>query len=242
MMSKVIPAAGVILLHQSKVNSAFRVLLLKRHPELKVHGGHWVFPGGKFDAEDYCDLDFSPSTIDIRNPPELSLDTYLQVAQQAAVRELQEEAGIVLDKQSLVYHSRWLTPAALKKRFDTCFFISQTTETNVLVDGSEIIDYQWLTASEYLALHKEGKIAMPPATFVTLVHLSRFNDAKTAIESLSQSPASYRPKLVSTSQGLCSLYEEDVGYENEDYLAEGKRHRLNMIAGGFEYICDQGSI
>lgn len=238
MMSKVIPAAGVILLHQREVDTEFRVLLLKRHPELRVHGGHWVFPGGKFDAEDYRDLDLSPSAIDIRNPPELSLDAYLRVARQAALRELQEEAGIIPDKQSLIYHSRWLTPAALKKRFDTCFFIAETTETNVIVDGSEIIDYQWLTPSENLALHEQGKIAMPPATYVTLVHLSRFTDAKTAIESLSQRPASYRPKLISTSQGMCSLYEEDAGYENEDYLAEGKRHRLNMIAGGFEYICD----
>lgn len=238
MINKVIPAAGVILLSQDKANNNFKVLLLKRHPAIKVHGGHWVFPGGKFDAEDYRAVELQPYAIDIKHPPELLQDDYLLVAQQAALRELQEEAGVILDKQALVYHSRWLTPAALKKRFDTCFFIAEITETDVTVDGREIIEYQWRTVSEHLALHKEGKIAMPPATFVTLVHLSRFSDASAAIASLTKRPASYRPKLISTNQGLCSLYEEDDGYENEDYLAEGKRHRLNMIAGGFEYICD----
>jgi len=237
-MRNVIPAAGVILLRQPKPEAAFDVLLLKRNPELKVHGGHWVFPGGKFDAEDYRALKLSPSAIDIRHPPVLSQDDYLQVAQQAALRETQEETGIILEQQSLAYHSRWLTPKALSKRFDTCFFIAETTGQDVIVDGSEIVDYQWITATASLALHQERKITMPPATFVTLSRLSEFIHAKTAIEVLSKNVAHYRPKLITIDKGLCSLYEDDAGYEHEDYLAEGKRHRLNMLAGGFEYICD----
>jgi len=27
-------------------------------------------------------------------------------------------------------------------------------------------------------------------------------------------------------------------FTDEDYAAKGKRHRLNMVSGGFEYICD----
>jgi 8-oxo-dGTP pyrophosphatase MutT (NUDIX family) len=237
-MSHVIPAAGVILLHKNQYQAAFQVLLLKRNPELKVHGGHWVFPGGKFDAEDYRTLDLCPSEIDIRTPPVLTQNDYLQVAQQAAIRETHEEAGIILEKQSLVYHSRWLTPKALSKRFDTFFFIAETNRQHVMVDGSEIVEYQWITPTESLALHKAGKIAMPPATFVTLSRLSEFTQTATAIEVLGKNVRHYRPKLITIDTGLCSLYEEDTGYEHEDYLAEGKRHRLNMIAGGFDYICD----
>ena len=237
-MTNIIPAAGVILLNQSTPNQAFRVLLLKRNPELKVHGGHWVFPGGKFDAEDYRGANMHPSAIDIRNPPELALDAYLQVARNAAIREVQEESGIILEKQSLVYHSRWLTPSALSKRFDTCFFIAETASLNVVVDGSEIIDHQWISPSESLVLHREGRISMPPATFVTLSRLSKFTDSTAAIAVLTQHIPHYRPKLITIHNGLCSLYEEDAGYEYEDYLAEGKRHRLNMLSGGFEYICD----
>jgi 8-oxo-dGTP pyrophosphatase MutT (NUDIX family) len=237
-MTNIIPAAGVILLNQGTPNNAFRVLLLRRNPELKVHGGHWVFPGGKFDAEDYCAANVHPSAIDIRNPPELAEDDYMQVARNAAIREVQEESGIILEAQSLVYHSRWLTPSALSKRFDTCFFIAETPGLNVAVDGSEIIDHQWITPSESLALHRAGKIAMPPATFVTLSSLSEYTHAKTAIDALCKNVAHYRPKLITIHNGFCSLYEEDAGYESEDSSAEGKRHRLNMISGGFEYICD----
>ena len=237
-MRNVIPAAGVILLKQSEQNNVFKVLLLKRNPALKVHGGHWVFPGGKFDAEDYHVLKLCPSGIDIRNPPMLDQVDYLQVAQQAALRETQEEAGIILAQQSLAYHSRWLTPKALSKRFDTCFFIAETSGQDVMVDGSEIVDYQWITATASLALHQERKITMPPATFVTLSRLSKFTHAKAAIDALSKNVAHYRPKLIAIDNGLCSLYEEDAGYEHEDYLVEGKRHRLNMISGGFDYFCD----
>lgn len=107
-----------------------------------------------------------------------------------------------------------------------------------MVDGSEIIDHQWITPSESLALHYEGKIAMPPATFVTLSRLSKFTDSTASIAALTQQVSHYRPKLITIHNGLCSLYEEDAGYEREDPLAEGKRHRLNMLFGGFEYICD----
>jgi len=237
-MSNVIPAAGVILLNQSRSDSTFKVLLLKRHPELKVHGGHWVFPGGKIDAEDYAAASLNPSEIDIRTPPALAQTDYLLVARQAALRETQEEAGICLKADQLRLHSRWLTPKVLNKRFDTCFFIAGTSECEVKVDGTEIIDYQWRSPADSLALHQQGKIAMPPATFVSLCHLSKFTEAATAIEQLCKCVPYYRPKLISTSLGLCSLYEEDAGYADEDYAAKGKRHRLNMVSGGFEYICD----
>mgnify|MGYP007022674325 CR=1 FL=1 len=86
--------------------------------------------------------------------------------------------------------------------------------------------------------HQKSEIALPPATYVSIIYLNQFNHAKKAIDSLCRNPVYYQPKLISTDKGLCSLYEEDAGYQNEDYDAKGKHHRLEIRSGSYEYICD----
>ena len=64
-------------------------------------GGAWVFPGGAVHAGE--DADHAA----------------------AAVRELEEEAGIGSPgTPTLVPFSRWITPAEVKIRFDTWFFVA----------------------------------------------------------------------------------------------------------------------
>jgi len=235
-MSNIIAAAGLILLRQNTATKQFEVLLLKRNAKLRVHGGNWVFPGGKVDAQDYQALNHIPSEIDLKNPPALSPSDYLKLMTQTAMRETLEEAGITINAAQPQYFSRWLTPKVLAKRFDTCFFIAQLSNKEVIVDGSEIVDYQWISPAKSLALHAQGKIAMPPATFVSLNCLNQFPKAQSAITELCKDPVHYRPKLISNQKGLCSLYEEDAAYQNENLLMTGKRHRLEMNAGHFNYI------
>jgi 8-oxo-dGTP pyrophosphatase MutT (NUDIX family) len=235
-MSNEIAAAGIILLKQISDEHPLEVLLLKRNSTLKVHGGNWVFPGGKVDAEDYRAINHTPSDIDLRNPPALSSEDYLSLVTQTALRETQEEAGLSLPTDSLQFYSRWLTPKAIKKRFNTCFFIAKAASSKVTVDGSEIVDHQWISPSKGLALHHKGEIKVPPATYVSLLQLSHFEHAQTAIDLLCQKPIYYRPKLISIDGGMCSLYEDDAGYQDEDYFAEGKHHRLEMKPGEFNYI------
>ena len=236
-MSNIIAAAGLILLRQNDSTKQFEVLLLKRNTKLRVHGGNWVFPGGKVDVQDYQVLNHRPSEIDIKNPPPLSPSDYLKLMTQTALRETLEEADITMEGAQLQYFSRWLTPKALVKRFDTCFFIAQlNSHKDVKVDGSEIIDYQWISPEKSLALHEKGEIAVPPATFVSLSSLSQFTKAEGAISALCETPIHYRPKLITSNKGLCSLYEEDAAYQNEDLLIAGKRHRLEMNADHFNYI------
>src|SRR4029077_12055380 len=97
-------AATVILLRGGA--DALEVLLVRRTPEAKFMGGVWVFPGGAVDADD-GDGD--------------SDDAH----RAAAIRELREEANIVLeDPTALVEFSRWIPPAEVKIRFDTHFFLA----------------------------------------------------------------------------------------------------------------------
>ena len=67
------PAATVIVLRGG--SEQLEVLLVKRNPESRFMGGAWVFPGGAVDRRE--------------GRGEQALRT-------AALRELEEEAGIVL--------------------------------------------------------------------------------------------------------------------------------------------------
>src|SRR5436853_1536430 len=97
------PAATVIVLRGG--GDGLEVLLVQRNPQARFMGGAWVFPGGAVDAR------------------EGQGDNALRAA---ALRELQEEAGIELDDEaSLIPFSRWITPEQVKIRFDTWFYLAE---------------------------------------------------------------------------------------------------------------------
>src|ERR1700716_2352182 len=118
------PAATVILLRGGE--HALEVLLVRRNPEARFMGGAWVFPGGAVDRA------------------EGEGDAALRAA---AIREVSEEAGITLeDAAGLVPFSRWITPAQVKIRFDTWFFLAPVPAgASPSVDGSEIVDARWIS-------------------------------------------------------------------------------------------------
>ena len=120
------PAATVIVLRGGA--DALEVLLVKRNPASKFMGGAWVFPGGAVD----------------RNEGEGE-----QPSAPRRSRELGEEAGIELnDPDRLIPFSRWITPAAVKIRFDTWFFLAPLPDgTTPAIDGSEIVDARWYHAA-----------------------------------------------------------------------------------------------
>src|SRR5690349_11065994 len=116
------PAATVIVLRGGA--ERLEVLLVKRNPAARFMGGAWVFPGGAVDRT------------------EGDGDGALRAA---GVRELQEEAGIALaGPDELVPFSRWITPAQVKIRFDTWFYLAPVpAQAEPEVDGQEVVDWRW---------------------------------------------------------------------------------------------------
>src|SRR3954451_10634758 len=150
-------AASVIVLRGG--GEDLYVLLVRRTPKARFMGGVWVFPGGAVDeGED---------------------------EQRAAVRELEEEAGITLDDPSgLIRFSQWITPAEVKIRFDTHFFLAPAPEggPDPVIDDSEIVDWGWFAPGEALESYAKGELELVFPTIKHLEQLSRFASADEVLD------------------------------------------------------------
>jgi len=97
--SESLPAATVILVRQRRAE--FQVYLLKRHAKSGFMAGHYVFPGGILDPEDWKfdvwqdHVDLAGARLISRLGGGLTPDEILAYGV-AAIRELLEEAGIFL--------------------------------------------------------------------------------------------------------------------------------------------------
>jgi len=144
-------AATVILLRGG--DEGLEVLLVQRNPASRFMGGAWVFPGGALDgAED-------PRT--------------------AGVREVLEEASVALtDPSALVEFSRWITPAEVRIRFDTHFFLAPAPDdATPRPDGGETVGAAWHAPADALALYERGELELVFPTIKTLQQLSAFTTA-----------------------------------------------------------------
>jgi len=150
-------SASLILLRDSAAGP--EVLLVRRNPEQRFMGGAWVFPGGATADED----DDERAT---------------------AVRELEEEAGIDLaEDHELVRFSRWITPAAVTIRFDTHFFVAEAPEeSEPTVDGSECVEWRWVSPQAALDQHRDGELMLVFPTIKHLEQLARFGTVSEVLE------------------------------------------------------------
>src|SRR5215212_673692 len=149
-------AATVIVLRGGA--RTLEVLLVKRNPEQRFMGGAWVFPGGAVDAgEDH---------------------------RVAGVREVGEEASVVIeDPESLVEFSRWITPAQVKIRFDTHFYLAPAPDgAEPRPDGAETVDLGWFTPRGALEAYGRDEILLVFPTIKTLEQLAPFESAAGLLE------------------------------------------------------------
>ena len=155
------PAATVILLRGGE--DSLEVLLVQRDPGARFMAGAWVFPGGAVDAQE------GEGAAALRS---------------AAVREVAEEAGITLPSPAaLVPFSRWITPAEVKIRFDTWFYLAHAPAgAEPAVDGAEIVQWRWYEPPAALAAARAGEILLVFPTIKHLEQISAFASADALIE------------------------------------------------------------
>src|SRR5690606_18220179 len=81
-----------------------KVWVMQRHGQMQVAPNRIVFPGGGVDP------------VDLEQPDPLRA---------AAVREVAEEADVMLAPDDLFLWSRWVTPVFERRRYDTYFFVAR---------------------------------------------------------------------------------------------------------------------
>jgi 8-oxo-dGTP pyrophosphatase MutT (NUDIX family) len=171
-------AAGVILLRGG--GERLEVLLLRRSASARFMPDAWVFPGGAVDAAD------GPGGH-----------------RAAAVRELDEEAGIRLPgPDSLVPFSRWITPPELPIRFDTRFFLAAAPAgATPRADGTETVAAAWHTPADALAAAHGGRLLLVFPTRKQLEQLAGFATADAALAwADGREVAPVTPRVVGTGE------------------------------------------
>ena len=177
---KPVPAATVVLVRQSQEEAGLEVLLLQRNSRLVFHGGHWVFPGGRIDEQDYKD-----SAAGLEYPAAL----------QAAVRETREEAGLDIDASQLIHTAHWTTPPKLPRRFCTWFFICPIFEAvTVSVDNDEILDHRWISPKAAIADAEAENWVLPRPTLTTLSDIAEHQNLRELVAAVTVSNIRIFPK------------------------------------------------
>ena len=217
-------ASTVMILRQAQ--SGMEVLLLCRNAQLAFAGGAWVFPGGAVDQADAegGDAESGDEAFSARI---------------AAVRECQEECGLTLQPEQLVYFAHWTTPEDQKRRFATWFFVAAVPEqhSEVVIDDGEIHQFQWLSPGHALERHRAGELAMMPPTYMSLKLLQGFSNVAEALEGLRNREAfSVTPRVAREGETTVLLYPGDAGYELRDGNLSGPRHRCVIGDRGTDYI------
>lgn len=211
-----IPAATVILVRDGA--AGLEVLMLHRVSRV-AFGGMWVFPGGRVDDEDRRGGDADEQAV----------------ARRAAAREALEECGLAVDPDDLVTFSHWLPPAITPRRYSTWFFLARASDGEVLVDGGEIHEHEWLAAREVLDRRDRGEVDLAPPTWVTLHDLAQHDDVDAALAAAAaRDPLPhYETRWAEVEGGAVAMWRGDAGYEAAQPELAGVRHRLWMLRDGW---------
>lgn len=208
-----VPAATVVPLRDGR--DGLEVLMLRKNSRL-AFGGMWVFPGGRVEPDDA--------------QPGEAVDG-LDAARRAAVREAEEEAGILLPEESLVPFSHWTPPGAAPRRYNTWFFLAPVREAvEVVIDMGEIHDHGWLTPRAAIGRRDAGEYELAPPTWMTLWRLSGSGgvDAALADAGGALPVERFTTRIVADGSALVAVWAGDAAYDTGDLAAPGGRRRLIM--------------
>jgi 8-oxo-dGTP pyrophosphatase MutT (NUDIX family) len=182
-------AASVIVLRDSAGGP--EVLLVQRNPKQRFMGGAWVFPGGAVDPD--------------------------ETVEQTALRELAEEASVHLpDGAGLTPFSRWITPAEVKIRFDTWFFVVEAPDdAEPRADGQECVDLRWIEPQAALDAQQQDQLEL---VFPTIKHLEQLTGFPTVEATIAAARTReiepVQPRIVVEDGGAKVLLPGEPGFDD----------------------------
>jgi 8-oxo-dGTP pyrophosphatase MutT (NUDIX family) len=163
------------------------VLVVRRSEASRFLPGYVVFPGGAVDADDARLAAIWFASDD-------------EAARAGALRELAEEAGLVLTAAGLIaarddepltaalasppsadqLHelAHWIAPESVPVRFDARYYgVAAPAGLVPVVDGHEAVEAWWASPGDLLEGWEAGRHKLYWPTYFTLTHLARCRDA-----------------------------------------------------------------
>lgn len=191
------PASTLVLLRAT--GGRMETLMIKRQAAL-FWAGWWVFPGGSLEPADHRpeNRELVVGTAPAEDIPWIA----------AALRETAEEVGLCitqpgalpprgesddvygwlrrsgarLDGERAVLLSNWVTPAGVRKRFDTRFYVAEWTGSGEpRPDAAEVAEAEWVAPAVMLGRERADYPLIQP-TFETLELLARFDSPQAVME------------------------------------------------------------
>ncbi|WP_042879042.1 MBL fold metallo-hydrolase [Cupriavidus necator] len=145
-----------------------------------------------------------------------------------------EQLGLRLAADRLAYHSYWLTPPGLPKRFDTRFFVAIAPEAQEVVpDGSEIVEHRWVRPAE--AADPASGLPMMHVTRRTLSAIAQFDSAEACFAYFSRlrGIACIMPRLATGAAGVRPVMPNEPCYAEIGRIdPDGKVHGRYELAPG----------
>ena len=213
-------------------SDGLQVLMVRRNAELSF-GGMWTFPGGTLEDDDGP---LPPRPLDEDSVSWSSLDL-LQTAAMGAVRETQEETGLICPPSTLSWFSHWIPPRnGPPKRFATWFFLAPEYQGELEVDPSENSEGAWVNPVRALSEHASGDFPLSVPTWVTLDDLRRFVDVASLLDNtITKGARFHHTKAFMVDGGRLLTWTGDAAYDTGDPGREGARNRV-LVSSKFEVV------
>jgi 8-oxo-dGTP pyrophosphatase MutT (NUDIX family) len=182
-------AATVLLLRDGAEGPEVHVMV--RHRGMAFAGGMVAFPGGGVEARDAAEI---PADW----PARLGASPAVASAVVgAALREVEEETGVVLRVEDLGLWDAWTTPEFEPRRYRTWFFVAALPagqEPREL--STESSSVHWTTPAAALARLESGEWRMLPPTYLAMRRLATFGSVADVLEAArSASVQMHTPRL-----------------------------------------------
>ncbi|GAA3285442.1 NUDIX hydrolase [Paenarthrobacter aurescens] len=175
-------AASVILLRDA--TGGLEAFVQHRVSTMDFAAGMVVFPGGRVDPADASGWDYSEELLQRHaadwnqssisaEPAEATRNAGTVLT--AAIREVQEEAGLNIKAEQLRPWANWITPTDMPKRFDTYFYVAKPSPgAEPQHQTTEAWQSLWMPVAEILAAEAAGTLKLMPPTYYLLKEIAGF--------------------------------------------------------------------
>lgn len=133
--------------------------------------------------------------------------------------DMARKLDLVLDCTQLTYFSHWITPEGSPRRYDTRFFVAEMPSAqDPGADSGETTSHIWVTPSQALESHQEGRFEMILPTVKTLELFLEFSSVKDALAwARSQRDVpTILPKLVSSGDSVEAILPDNPAYASSE--------------------------